>query len=97
VERLLGNNYVIPRLANSLMFLPLRMFQLLVYLCLTGEWRKLHNEELRDLYSLPIIVRVVKSRRMRWAGHVADPAGRTMALGLTQPLTEMSTRSISWR
>ena len=35
----------------------------------TGEWRKLHNEELRDLYSLPIIVRVVKSRRMRWAGH----------------------------
>jgi len=37
----------------------------------TGEWRKLHNEELRDLYSLPYIVRVVKSRRMRWAGHVA--------------------------
>ena len=38
----------------------------------TGEWRKLHNEELRDLYSLPNIVRVVKSRRMRWAGHVAS-------------------------
>jgi len=37
----------------------------------TGEWRKLHNEELRDLYSLSNIVRVVKSRRMRWAGHVA--------------------------
>ena len=35
----------------------------------TGEWRKLHNEELSDLYSLPNIVRVVKSRR--WAGHVA--------------------------
>jgi len=37
----------------------------------TGEWRKLHNEELNDLYSLLIIVRVVKSRRMRWAEHVA--------------------------
>ena len=37
----------------------------------TGEWRKLHNEELSDLYSLPNNVRVVKSRRMRWAGHVA--------------------------
>ena len=37
---------------------------------LTGEWRKLRNEKLTDLYSLPNIVRVVKSRRMRWAGHV---------------------------
>ena len=37
----------------------------------TGEWRKLHNEELSDLYSLPNIVRVGKPRRMRWAGHVA--------------------------
>ena len=37
----------------------------------SGEWRKLHNEELNDLYSLPNIVRVVKSRRMGWAGHVA--------------------------
>jgi hypothetical protein len=37
----------------------------------TGELRKLHNEELNDLYSLPNIVRVVKSRRMRWARHVA--------------------------
>jgi len=36
-----------------------------------GEWRKLHNKELNDLYSLPNIVWVVKSRRMRWAGHVA--------------------------
>jgi len=37
----------------------------------TGDWRKLHNEELSDRFSLPNIVRVVKSRRMRWAGHVA--------------------------
>jgi hypothetical protein len=36
----------------------------------TGRWRKLHNEELRDLYSSPSIIRMIKSRRMRWAGHV---------------------------
>jgi hypothetical protein len=37
----------------------------------TGEWIKLRNEELNDLYSTPNIVRVIKSRRMRWVGHVA--------------------------
>ena len=37
----------------------------------TEEWRRLHNEELNDLYSSPNIVRVIKSRGMRWAGHVA--------------------------
>ena len=37
----------------------------------TGEWRKLHNEELNDLYCSSSIVRVIKSKRMRWAGHVA--------------------------
>jgi hypothetical protein len=36
-----------------------------------GEWRKLHNEELSELYCSPNIVRVINSRRMRWAGHVA--------------------------
>jgi hypothetical protein len=41
----------------------------------TGEWRKLHNDELMDLYSLPNIVRVVKSRRIRRAGHVAPMGG----------------------
>jgi len=40
----------------------------------TGEWRKLHNEDLSDLYSIPNIVRVVKWRRMRWAGLVARMA-----------------------
>jgi hypothetical protein len=37
----------------------------------TGGWRKLHNEELHDLYSPPSIIRIIKARRMRWAGHVA--------------------------
>jgi len=37
----------------------------------TGEWRKLHSEKLNDLYSSSNIIRVIKSRRMRWAGHVA--------------------------
>jgi hypothetical protein len=37
----------------------------------TGEWRKLHNKELHDLYSSPSIIRIITSRRMRWAGHVA--------------------------
>jgi hypothetical protein len=64
----------------------------------TGEWRKLHNVELRDLYSLPNIIGIIKVRRMRWAGHVgrmgekrnayrllvAKPAGRR-PLGRPRP------------
>jgi hypothetical protein len=41
-----------------------------------GGWRKLHNEELHDLYSSPSMIRIIKSRRMGWAGHVARMAGK---------------------
>jgi hypothetical protein len=44
----------------------------------TGGWRKLHNEELHNLYSSPNIIRMSKSRRMRWAGHVARMGRRGM-------------------
>jgi hypothetical protein len=44
----------------------------------TGDWRKLHNEELRDLNSSPSIIRIIKSRRMIWAGHVARMGRRGM-------------------
>ena len=43
----------------------------------TGEWRKLHNKELNDLYSSPNVIRAIKSRRMRWAGHVARMGERS--------------------
>jgi hypothetical protein len=41
----------------------------------TGEWRKLHNDELHDLYSSTSIISIIKARRMRWAGHVARMGG----------------------
>jgi hypothetical protein len=45
------------------------------------EWGKLHNEELNDLYSSPNIIRVIKSRRIRWAGHVARMGIREAYIG----------------
>jgi hypothetical protein len=48
----------------------------------TWEWRRLHNEELNDLYSSPNIIRVMKSRRMRWAGHVERMGKREVHTGL---------------
>ena len=47
----------------------------------TGEWKRLHNEELNDLYCSPNIVRAMKLRRMRWAGHVARIAGERGCIG----------------
>jgi hypothetical protein len=46
-----------------------------------GKWRKLHNEELHTLYSSPNVVRVMKSRRMRWTGHVARMGRREACIG----------------
>jgi hypothetical protein len=47
----------------------------------TGKWRKLHNEELHDLYSLPSIIRIMKSRRMRWVGLVTRMGRRGTDIG----------------
>jgi hypothetical protein len=47
----------------------------------TGDWRKLHNEELHNLYSSPKRIRMIKSRRMRWAGNVARMGRRGMNIG----------------
>jgi hypothetical protein len=47
----------------------------------TGEWRKLHNEELHDVYSSPSIIRIIKAKRMTWAGHVAQMGRRGTRIG----------------
>jgi hypothetical protein len=47
----------------------------------TGGWRKLHNVELRDLYSSPCIIRIMKSRRMTWSGNVAEWGKSEMCIG----------------
>jgi hypothetical protein len=47
----------------------------------TGDWRKMHNEVLHNLYSSPNIIRMIRTRRMRWAGHVAQMGRRGMHIG----------------
>jgi hypothetical protein len=47
----------------------------------TGGWTKLHNEELHNLYPSPSIISIIKSRRMRWAGHIAQMRRRGMPIG----------------
>jgi hypothetical protein len=59
-----------------------------------GEWRKLHNEELNNLYSLPNIVQVVKSKRMRWAGHVARMGERR---GVYRVLVGKPEKETTWK
>jgi hypothetical protein len=49
----------------------------------TGGWRKLHNKECRDLYSFPSLIRMIKSRRMRWAGQVTRMGEKMNAYGLS--------------
>jgi hypothetical protein len=51
----------------------------------TGEWRKLHNEEIHDLYSSPSIIRIIKARMIRWAGHVARMGRRGCWLLVGKP------------
>jgi hypothetical protein len=57
----------------------------------TGEWRKLHNEELRDLYYSPSLIRIIDSRRMRWVGHVAQIGEKRNAHRLLVGNTEVKT------
>jgi hypothetical protein len=60
-----------------------------------GGWRKLHDEELHNLYSSPSIIRMIKPRRMRWAGHVARMGRRGMHIGFCgKARTKETTRKI---
>jgi hypothetical protein len=68
----------------------------------TGEWRKCHNEEHRDLYSSPSIIRIIKSRRMRWTGHVARMGEKRKAYrrrwvdNIRMDLGEMGWCDVDW-
>jgi hypothetical protein len=61
----------------------------------TVEWRKLHNRELHDLYSSPSIIRIIKSRRKRWAGHVARMGDKRIVYRLLvgKPVTTRKTKT----
>jgi hypothetical protein len=61
-----------------------------------GEWRKLHNYELRDLYASPSIIRIIKSRRMRWAGHVARMGEKRKEYRLLVDLEEVGWGDVDW-
>jgi hypothetical protein len=62
----------------------------------TGEWRKLHNKELHDLYSSPSIIRITKSRRMRWAGHVARTGEKRNAYTLLVGKRSLGRPRLKW-
>jgi hypothetical protein len=58
----------------------------------TGDWKKVHDEELHNLYSSPIIIRMIKSRRMRWAGHVVRMQEKWNAYRILVRKPESTTR-----
>ena len=62
----------------------------------TGEWRRLHNEELNVLYCSPNIVRVIKSRRVRWTGHVARMGEEKVLVGKTEGKTPLGRPRRRW-
>jgi CRISPR/Cas system-associated protein Cas7 (RAMP superfamily) len=62
----------------------------------TGGWRKLHNEELHGLYSSPSIVRAIKAKRMRWAGHVARMGEVRGAYNIEMDLWEIGFWDVDW-
>jgi hypothetical protein len=67
----------------------------------TGGWRKLHNEELRDLYSSPSIIRIINSSRMRWVGHVAQMGEKrnayTLLVGKPEGKRPLGRRRHMWK